>query len=138
MRNKTLTNEQARILLIDDHQTVFRLLEAIVRIKGYKLLYAENGQQGIVMARQEQPDLILLDVMMPDIDGFKVCQYLKENEDTKTIPVMFLTARGDDGDQEAGRKAGADGFMTKPFQTTDVLKQIETLLAANPAHGSFG
>jgi putative two-component system response regulator len=122
-------NEQKRILLIDDHQTVFRLLEAIVRIKGYKLLYAESGQQGIVAARQEQPDLILLDVMMPDIDGFKVCQYLKENDDTKHIPIMFLTARGADGDLEIGRKAGADGFMTKPFQTIEVLKQIEKLLS---------
>ena len=120
--------EQKRILLIDDHQTVFRLLEAIVRIKGYQLIYAESGQQGIVMARQEQPDMILLDVMMPDIDGFKVCQYLKENEDTKEIPVMFLTARGSEGDLETGLKAGADGFMTKPFQTIDVLKQIERLL----------
>ena len=121
-------SETPRILLIDDHQTVFRLLEAIVRIRGYKLLYAESGQKGIVMARQEQPDLILLDVMMPDIDGFKVCQYLKENEDTKKIPIMFLTARGADGDLEAGRKAGANGFMTKPFQAIEVLKQIERLL----------
>ena len=122
-------SEKSRVLLIDDHLTVFRLLEAIVRIKGYTLLYAESGQQGIVMARQERPDLILLDVMMPDIDGFKVCQYLKENEDTKEIPIMFLTARGADGDLELGRKAGADGFMTKPFQTTEVLKQIERLLS---------
>ena len=121
--------EQQRILLVDDHQTVFRLLEAIVRIKGYELIYAESGQQGIVMARQEQPDMILLDVMMPDIDGFKVCQYLKENADTKDIPIMFLTARGAEGDLEMGRKAGADGFMTKPFQTIEVLKQIERLLA---------
>ena len=125
-------SEKDRILLIDDHQTVFRLLEAIVRIKGYTLLYAESGQQGIVMARQELPDLILLDVMMPDIDGFKVCQYLKENEDTKEIPIMFLTARGADGDLELGRKAGADGFMTKPFQTIEVLKQIELLLSKKP------
>ena len=124
-------SEQKRILLIDDHQTVFRLLEAIVRIKGHKLLYAESGQEGIVMARNEQPDMILLDVMMPDIDGFKVCQYLKENESTKEIPVMFLTARGADGDLETGRRVGADGFMTKPFQTIDVLNQIERILAGN-------
>jgi len=118
-----------RILLIDDHQTVFKLLEAIVRIKGYKLLYADCGQQGIVMAREEQPDLILLDVMMPDLDGFKVCQYLKDNEETRHIPVMFLTARGAEDDLVTGRKAGADGFMTKPFQTMDVLSQVERLLA---------
>ncbi len=118
-----------RILLIDDHQTVFRLFEAIVRIKGYTLLYADSGQQGIVKAREEQPDMILLDVMMPDLDGFKVCQYLKENPDTKDIPVMFLTARGAEDDMETGRKAGAAGFMTKPFQTIDVLNQIERILA---------
>jgi DNA-binding response OmpR family regulator len=122
-------NEKNRILLIDDNRTVFRLLDAIVRIKGYHLLYAENGQQGIVKARQEQPDLILLDVMMPDIDGFKVCQYLKENADTREIPVLFLTARGAEGDLEAGRRAGADGFMTKPFQTVEVLNQIKRMLA---------
>lgn len=122
-------SDKARILLIDDHQTVFRLLEAIVRIKGYRLLYAENGQQGIVMARQEKPDLILLDVMMPDIDGFKVCQYLKENRDTQHIPVLFLTARGAEEDLETGRRAGANGFMTKPFLTMDVLNTIERMLA---------
>ena len=122
-------NEKNRILLIDDNRTVFRLLDAIVRIKGYHLLYSENGQQGIVKARQEQPDLILLDVMMPDIDGFKVCQYLKENADTQEIPVLFLTARGAEGDLEAGRRAGADGFMTKPFQTVEVLSQIKRMLA---------
>ncbi|TFG89625.1 MAG: response regulator [Gemmatimonadales bacterium] len=126
-------SDTKRILLIDDHQTVFRLLEAIVRIKGYQLLYAENGQKGIVMARQEKPDLVLLDVMMPDIDGFKVCQYLKENQDTRHIPVMFLTARGAEGDLEAGRRAGADGFMTKPFLTIEVLGQIERMLAIKPA-----
>lgn len=118
-----------RILLVDDHLTVFRLLEAIVRIKGYELLYAASGQQGIVMARQETPDMVLLDVMMPDIDGFKVCQYLKEYDDTKRIPILFLTARGAEDDLERGRKAGADGFMTKPFQTIEVLNQIEKMLS---------
>ena len=122
---------KSRILLIDDSHTVFRLLEAIVRIRKYDLLHADSGQQGIVMARQEKPDLILLDVMMPDLDGFKVCQYLKENADTSDIPVMFLTARGSDGDLEMGRKVGADGFMTKPFQTIEVLKQIEQLLTGS-------
>lgn len=121
---------QKKILLVDDHQTIFRLLAAIVRIKGHELIYAESGQQGIVMARQERPDLILLDVMMPDIDGFKVCQYLKENPDTKDIPVMFLTAKGAEDDLVLGRKAGADGFMTKPFQAIEVLKQIERLLTS--------
>jgi CheY-like chemotaxis protein len=121
-------SEQKRILLIDGHQIVFRLLEAIVRIKGHTLLYAESGQQGIVMARQEQPDMILIDVMMPDIDGFKICQYLKENEATKEIPIIFLTADSVVDDLATGRKVGADGFMTKPFKTIDVLNQIKQIL----------
>lgn len=119
---------KARILLIDDHQTMHRLLEAIVRIRGYELLCAENGRQGIALARQEKPDLILLDVMMPDMDGFKVCQYLKGQDETRDIPVLFLTARGAESDVEAGRRVGAEGFMTKPFQTMAVLNLIDRLL----------
>jgi DNA-binding response OmpR family regulator len=124
---------KAKILLIDDHRTVLRLLEAILKLKGYDLLYAENGQQGMVMARQERPDLILLDVMMPEIDGFKVCQYLKSQPDTAAIPVVFLTARGAEDDLAAGRRAGAQGFMTKPFLAREVLDTVERLLARSDA-----
>ncbi|TLM65807.1 MAG: response regulator [Deltaproteobacteria bacterium] len=120
---------KTKILLIDDHRTVLRLLEAILRMRGYELLYAENGQQGMAMARQERPDLILLDVMMPEIDGFKVCQYLKGQPETAAIPVVFLTARGAEDDQETGRKVGAQGFLTKPFLAREVLDLIERLLA---------
>ena len=120
---------KAKILLIDDHRTVLRLLEAILKLRGYDLLYAENGQQGMALARQEQPDLILLDVMMPEIDGFKVCQYLKGQAETAHIPVVFLTARGAADDQAAGRRAGAQGFLTKPFLAREVLDLIERVLA---------
>lgn len=122
-----------RLLLIDDHSTMHRLLEAIVRLRGYELLYAESGRQGIAMARQERPALIMLDVMMPDMDGFKVCQYLKEHEETRDIPVMFLTARGAESDFEAGRRAGGDCFMTKPFHTMEMLNQIDQLIEARTA-----
>ena len=128
-------SKKVKILLVDDHRTVQRLLEAIVRIRGYELIYAENGQTGINMARQEKPDLILLDVMMPELDGFKVCQYLKEDAATRDIPVLFLTARGAEGDLETGRKVGADGFMTKPFQTIEVLNTIGRLLAERKSAG---
>lgn len=122
---------KAKILLIDDHRTVLRLLDAILKLRGYDLLYAENGQQGMALARQEQPDLILLDVMMPEIDGFKVCQYLKGQAETAAIPVVFLTARGAESDLEAGRKVGAQGFLTKPFLAREVLDLVEKLLAAS-------
>jgi len=122
---------KAKILLIDDHRTVLRLLEAILKLKGYALLYAENGQQGMAMARQEQPDLILLDVMMPEIDGFKVCQYLKGQPETANIPVIFLTARGAEDDLATGRRVGAQGFLTKPFRAREVLDLIEQLLRSS-------
>jgi DNA-binding response OmpR family regulator len=122
-------NDRKCILLIDDRQTVFHLLEAILRIMGHHLLYAGSGQQGITMARQEQPDLVLLDIMMPDIDGFRICQYLKDNIDTRDIPVLFLVARDAEEDMAAGRRAGADGFMTKPFRAKEVISQIEKALA---------
>lgn len=125
---------KGKILLIDDHRTVLRLLEAILKLRGYELLYAENGQQGMAMARQEQPDLILLDVMMPEIDGFKVCQYLKEQPDTARIPVIFLTARGAEDDLATGRRLGAEGFLTKPFLAKEVLSLIERLLARTNAN----
>lgn len=121
---------KAKILLIDDHRTVLRLLDAILKLRGYDLLYAENGQQGMALARQEQPDLILLDIMMPEIDGFKVCQYLKGQTETAAIPVVFLTARGAESDLETGRKVGAQGFLTKPFLAREVLDLVEKLLAA--------
>jgi DNA-binding response OmpR family regulator len=120
---------KAKILLIDDHRTVLRLLDAILKLRGYDLLYAENGRQGMNLARQEQPDLILLDVMMPEIDGFKVCQYLKGQAQTAHIPVVFLTARGAADDQEAGRRAGAQGFLTKPFLAREVLDLVDRVLA---------
>ena len=120
---------KAKILLIDDHRSVLRLLEAILTLKGYALLYAESGQQGMALARQEQPDLILLDVMMPEIDGFKVCQYLKGQPETAHIPVVFLSARGAADDLEAGRRVGAQGFLTKPFLAGEVLAMVEFQLA---------
>ena len=120
---------KAKILLIDDRRTVLQLLEAIFKIRGYELLYAENGQQGMALARQEQPDLILLDVMMPEIDGFKVCQYLKGQPETAHIPVVFLSARGAADDLEAGCRVGAQGFLTKPFLAGEVLAMVERQLA---------
>jgi len=120
---------RSKILLVDDHRTVLRLLEAILKLKGYELLYAENGQQGMAMARQEQPDLILLDVMMPGMDGYEVCRRIKADARWRHIPVVFLTARGAADDQETGRRVGAQGFLTKPFLAREVLDLVEKLLA---------
>ncbi len=116
---------KVRILLIDDHKTVLKLMEAVLKLRGYEVLYAENGSLGLEMARAEKPALIFLDIMMPGIDGFKVCQELKADPLTRSIPVVFLTARGEETDVDKGMKMGGDGFVKKPFKTMEVLNLLE-------------
>ena len=120
--------EKPRILLVDDQESVQKLLDAILKVRNYDVMYASNGLDAIEIAMSVKPDLILLDVMMPGMDGFKVCQTLKANTPTKDIPVVFLTARGDDADREMGKRVGASGFVKKPFRSAELLKNIADLL----------
>ena len=120
--------EKPRILLVDDQESVQKLLDAILKVRNYDVMYASNGLDAIEIAMSVKPDLILLDVMMPGMDGFKVCQTLKANTPTKDIPVVFLTARGDDADREMGERVGASGFVKKPFRSAELLKNIADLL----------
>ncbi|PLX98676.1 MAG: two-component system response regulator [Desulfuromonas sp.] len=118
-----------KILLIDDHDSVLKLLDAILKVRNYEVCYASSGPEGLEKARNEKPDLVLLDVMMPGMDGFKVCQALKQSEVTSHIPVVFLTARGEDTDREMGQRVGGQGFIKKPFRSVDLMETISNLLA---------
>lgn len=124
-----------KILVVDDHKTVHKLMEAVLKLRGYKVLYAEDGSLGIEVARREKPDLIFLDVMMPGLDGFKVCQYLKEDPATRHIPVVFLTARGEETDVAMGKRVGGDDFVKKPFKTAEIMELLGRLV---PAGGRAG
>jgi CheY-like chemotaxis protein len=117
-----------KILLIDDHDSVLKLLEAVLKVRNYDVCYASSGAEGLEKAQKESPDLILLDVMMPGMDGFKVCQALKQSEAMKDIPVVFLTARGEDTDREMGQRVGGEGFIKKPFRSVDLMKTISDLI----------
>jgi DNA-binding response OmpR family regulator len=117
-----------RILLVDDQESVQKLLDAILKVRNYEVSYASNGVDAIDLALNLRPDLILLDVMMPGMDGFKVCQTLKGNSSTREVPVVFLTARGDDADREMGKRVGASGFVKKPFRSAELLGIISDLL----------
>ncbi len=119
---------KAKILVVDDHKTVVKLMEAVLKLKGFEVVHAENGEQGLDVARRERPALIFLDVMMPGMDGFQTCQALKADPLTAQIPVVFLTARGQEQDMALGRQAGGDGFVKKPFQTLDIHRSIEALV----------
>ena len=125
-----ITEERTKpkILLVDDQESVQKLLDAILKVRNYDVTYASNGLDAIDIALCVKPDLVLLDVMMPGMDGFKVCQALKSNSSTKDIPVVFLTARGDDADREMGERVGASGFVKKPFRSAELLGIIAELL----------
>lgn len=122
-----------KILLVDDHRTVLRLLETILRLRGFEVVYARDGLEGIEIARRELPDLIMLDVMMPKLDGFKACRQLKEDPLTRDIPVIFLTARLEETDAETGRQAGGAEFLNKPFKSQQIVALLDRYLAPPPA-----
>ncbi len=124
----TETSSKPRILLVDDQESVLKLLDAILKVRNYDVMYASNGLDAVEIAMSVKPNLVLLDVMMPGMDGFKVCQTLKANEPTKDIPVVFLTARGDDADREMGERVGASGFVKKPFRSAELLNIISELI----------
>lgn len=120
--------DHATILLVDDEMTIVKRLEALLIPRNFRVLTAFNGHDGLEQAKRERPDLILLDVMMPDINGFEVCQRLKEDDETQLIPVVLMTALSDVEDRIKGLEAGADDFLTKPVHRDELLARIQSSL----------
>ena len=122
-------DDQKKILVVDDDDVARALISGIVRgHKRFKIITAENGEEGIHQAKRELPDLILLDIMMPQIDGYQVCKILRENISTRYIPIIMLSAKGGVDSQVQGFELGADDFITKPFNHSELLARIEALI----------
>jgi CheY-like chemotaxis protein len=119
---------QKKILIADDSRTFRHLEEELLRRRGYALLQAENGAQAVQLATQEVPDLILLDLQMPVMDGAKALAVLKGNEKTSAIPVVMITTLGHDAQRDALLKAGAARFLAKPINGTDLMSAIRDLI----------
>ena len=119
------------ILLIEDNQEVSENIASILELEHYKVLTAPNGKVGVTMAQQHHPDLILCDIMMPELDGYGVYHVLGKDDDTSSIPFIFLTAKADKNEIRAGMNLGADDYITKPFEGSDLLKVIEVRLSKN-------
>ena len=117
-----------KILVIEDEPEMRRNLLTILKLEKFQPLGAENGKIGLQLARNERPDLILCDVMMPEIDGYGVLQALRENAETMTLPFIFLTAKGEKVDQRCGMNLGADDYLTKPVARADLLNAINSRL----------
>lgn len=119
------------ILLIEDNLDIRENTEEILKWSGYKVLTAENGKQGLDMALEHKPDLVICDIMMPVLDGFGVLHMLQRNKDLSETPFIFLTARTERSDFRKGMEMGADDYITKPFNSMDLLNAVETRLKKN-------
>ncbi len=124
----TSDSPRARVLVVDDEPDLIRILEFGLKAAGYDVDIASDGQDGLKKAREMRPDIILLDLMLPKLDGYKVCRLLKFDERYRHIPIIILSARTQEGDQTLAKEMGANLFITKPYEFGEILGHIEALL----------
>ena len=135
---KSIARLNPLILIIDDDRGHLAMLGKRLGEQGLDILTADQADLGLQTAMHRNPDLIILDVMMPVINGFNVCRLLKNEDTTKMIPVILLTSRDEDRDRQFGTEAGADAYLTKPVDVDILLRQIHLLLSAGQRNSSEG
>lgn len=128
----------AKVLLVDDEPNIVKLTALHLRRQGYEVVSAENGAAGLALAREERPDVIVLDVMMPVMDGFETLRQLKASNETRGIPVILLTCRVADEDMAHGLVEGADLYLTKPFHMEELLLAVRRLADTGQGPGDTG
>ena len=119
---------KGKILVVDDEIYIVHILDFSLGMEGYNVVTALDGEQAVEKARTEKPDLIVLDIMMPKLDGYETCKILKADELTKDIPVILLSAKGRNVDQKIGFEVGADDYITKPFSPRKLVERINSIL----------
>ena len=119
----------AKILIIEDEEAIRKAIVDLLEIENHMALEAENGLVGLSFARKEQPDLIICDVMMPELDGYGVLKALRQESLTSYLPFLFLSAKASENDFEYGLQLGAKAYLTKPFSLTGLLQAIEKCLS---------
>ena len=116
------------ILIVEDDPDIVELLEYTLEREGYSVLIARNGEKGLYEAKRRKPSMVILDLMLPGLDGLQVCRAMKEDGGTKAIPVMMLTARGEESDVIVGLEFGADDYVRKPFSPRELIARIRAVL----------
>lgn len=124
-----MADGKRKILLVDDEPSIIKMVSKRLEIKGFEVLVATDGPQAIEIAKRERPYFIILDLMLPTLDGFQVCQQLKSDQQSKAVPVVIMfSGKGQPEDAERCRQAGAYGYVTKTEGTAALLQQIESVL----------
>lgn len=117
-----------KVLLVEDEKNIILGVKTCLEVANYHVLVVEDGEKAIETAVEEKPDLILLDLMLPKIDGFTVCRELKSKEETKNIPIVVLTAKVEEESRRQAMEAGADSYMTKPFRPEELWQEIKKFI----------
>ena len=120
--------EKKKILLVDDQVDLVKTLQFALELEQYEVLVSYNGEDALNQARKESPDLILLDIMLPKLDGYKVCRLLKFDEHYKHIPILLMTAKSQEKDKLIGKETGADEYITKPFDMDELMGKVKAYL----------
>lgn len=120
---------RGRILVVDDEVYILHILDFSLGMEGYEVISATDGEMALEKVRSEHPDVVVLDIMMPKLDGYQVCRAIKSNDATKKIPVILLSAKGRSVDQKIGFENGADDYITKPFSPRKLIERVNALLA---------
>ena len=118
-----------KVLLVEDDPVILRLLEVNFDLEGFEVVVAHDGAEGIEMARSERPDLVISDIMMPNVSGLELVAALKGDGDTAAIPIILLSAKAQSADVKAGMAAGADDYVTKPFEPLELVDRVRALIA---------
>ncbi len=118
-----------KILIVDDEVDLVETVRFPLELEGYHVLVSYNGEDALNQARKENPDLIILDLMLPKLDGYKVCRLLKFDERYKHIPILMLTAKTQEKDKILGKETGADEYITKPFDLDDLMEKVKGYLS---------
>jgi DNA-binding response OmpR family regulator len=126
--SRTMKTHSKKILIVDDEPNILMSLDFLFRRKGFEVFIARNGKEAIELLESKRPDLALLDIMMPDVDGYEVCEHIRSSQALATTKVVFLSAKSKKTDIERGLEAGADRYMTKPFSTRELMATVHDLL----------
>lgn len=128
--------DEPSVLIVEDEPAQMELLAYNVEAEGFRVLRADNGEEGLLIAEEDQPDLIVLDWMLPNLSGIEVCRQLKRKSETKQIPIIMLTARGQEEDRIRGLDTGADDYVVKPYSVNELMARIRAIIRRTRVGGT--